>query len=130
MELVQKQKIEITCPVCGLYDLKDEYDICHVCFWENDLYQYNNPNSRGGANHLSLNDYKKWWQCLERLMPKLIEKYKVKQSKKHFWKYDNLLVPKRYISMFEKELADNNIEFEQKLNSVRICPNPNHVPKV
>ncbi|MCM1042810.1 MAG: hypothetical protein NC350_01200 [Corallococcus sp.] len=47
------------CPICGKYDLKYEYDICKVCFWEYDSYQYANPDEDGSANRLSLNNYKK-----------------------------------------------------------------------
>ena len=49
------------CPICGQTILESEYDICKICYWENDDYQRENPNSRGGANNLSLNDYKIDW---------------------------------------------------------------------
>lgn len=46
------------CPVCNQYDFKDEYDICRVCFWENDPLQNENPTCLG-ANRTSLIEYKK-----------------------------------------------------------------------
>ena len=79
---------DIICPICGKSKLKDESDICGVCFWENDTYQLKNPEE-SGANALCLNDYKKWWNVLELIMPKLILDYNIKQAHKHFWKYDN-----------------------------------------
>ncbi|MDR0501302.1 MAG: hypothetical protein LBG97_08715 [Coriobacteriales bacterium] len=51
------------CPVCGYMTLKaDEiYDICAICMWEDDPIQNEDPDYSGGANDLSLNDYKTKW---------------------------------------------------------------------
>lgn len=47
------------CYCCGYYTLSSgdmsSYEICNVCFWEDDEYQYDNPDSAGGANKVSLN---------------------------------------------------------------------------
>ena len=47
-----------TCPCCGYKTLTDQppdtYDICAVCYWEDDGYQYENPAEEGGANGVSL----------------------------------------------------------------------------
>ena len=53
------------CPVCGKYLFEDgpgSYEICPICDWEDDLVQEENPDYRGGANHESLNEYKKKWE--------------------------------------------------------------------
>jgi formate/nitrite transporter FocA (FNT family) len=45
------------CPCCGhfTFEKKDRaYDICPVCFWEDDPEQYANPLLERGANHVSL----------------------------------------------------------------------------
>lgn len=45
------------CPCCGYYtfDKKERtYDICPVCFWEDDPEQYANPLMPNGANHVAL----------------------------------------------------------------------------
>lgn len=49
------------CPVCGKYDFTDysSYDICPFCGWEDDGTQFDDPDYRGGANELSLNQYRK-----------------------------------------------------------------------
>ena len=46
-----------TCNCCGYKTLSEEphgtYEICDICFWEDDYVQFKNPNSKG-ANHVSL----------------------------------------------------------------------------
>lgn len=52
------------CPICGKYKFNDYglFDICPNDGWEDDPLQNENPNYSGGANNLSLNDYKKDYQ--------------------------------------------------------------------
>jgi len=35
---------------------RGRYDICPVCGWEDDDWQFNKPDHPGGANHVSLNE--------------------------------------------------------------------------
>ena len=47
------------CPVCGYFTFESEpngtYDICPVCFWEDDPVAYKEPDKNvGGANNVSL----------------------------------------------------------------------------
>lgn len=59
------------CPCCGFYTMPqsigDTYDICPVCYWEDDGLQLQNPDIAGGANKVSLNEarenYKKFGAC-------------------------------------------------------------------
>jgi len=59
------------CPCCGNYTLEEEenneWNICPVCFWENDKFQLENPDYAGGANKISLNEskenYKEFGAC-------------------------------------------------------------------
>jgi hypothetical protein len=48
---------EFPCPCCG-YLVHEEgpgsYDICPICFWEDDLSQLRFPTMAGGANRVSL----------------------------------------------------------------------------
>lgn len=63
------------CPVCGKYEFPDynSFDICSYCGWEDDNVQLNDPNYSGGANNLSLKDYKKQYE------------QKVKNNPKYKW---------------------------------------------
>ncbi len=51
------------CPCCGYHTLGDlcpgSYEICPVCFWEDDLTQFENPELSGGANRVSLAEAKR-----------------------------------------------------------------------
>ena len=49
------------CPVCGKYEFEmhNDFDICEVCHWENDGIQELNPDYKGGANIMSLNQMRK-----------------------------------------------------------------------
>ena len=49
------------CPCCGFYtlDSRGEYDICEVCFWEDDPSQSEDELDDGGANHVSLVEARK-----------------------------------------------------------------------
>ncbi len=45
------------CPCCNHFTFEKKeraYDICPVCFWEDDPFQYENPMMENGANHVSL----------------------------------------------------------------------------
>lgn len=48
------------CPCCGHLTLSQApsgtYDICPVCFWEDDGVQYRDPGYAGGANDVSLDE--------------------------------------------------------------------------
>ena len=48
------------CPCCGFVTLEEappgSYFICPVCFWEDDPVQFDDPDYRGGANVVSLNE--------------------------------------------------------------------------
>lgn len=48
------------CPVCGEYEFEgyDCMDICNFCDWCDDAFQENNPDYKGGANKMSLNEAK------------------------------------------------------------------------
>ena len=53
------------CPVCGMYEFpeKDSFDVCQVCGWEDDLLQLVEPDFAGGANRLSLNQFREKWEA-------------------------------------------------------------------
>nr|WP_217895895.1 CPCC family cysteine-rich protein [Marininema halotolerans] len=51
------------CPCCGYLtfdeDSLGEYEICAVCFWEDDPVQREDPTYAGGANTMSLEQARK-----------------------------------------------------------------------
>jgi hypothetical protein len=48
-------QVNLTCPCCGYQTVFCEYDICHVCGWENDFVQRDNPDMTG-ANRVTLRE--------------------------------------------------------------------------
>jgi hypothetical protein len=64
------------CPCCGFFTIGEEppgtFEICPVCFWEDDYIQFGDPDFRGGANHVSLkearNNFKAFGASEERVM--------------------------------------------------------------
>ena len=56
----EKREEGFLCPVCGSYEFarSGDFDICPKCGWENDRLQFDNPDFAGGANEMSLNEYK------------------------------------------------------------------------
>ena len=58
-----KLELKYTCPCCGYKTLDEEppgtYDICPICFWEDDGVQFDDPDYEGGANEVSLRQAQK-----------------------------------------------------------------------
>ena len=50
-----------TCPCCGYKTLQERFlfDICDICYWEDDNVQAVNPDVEGGANVVSLRQAQK-----------------------------------------------------------------------
>lgn len=64
LETVSKVLV-FKCPVCGQYAFKSgpgSYEICPVCGWEDDKTQFHDPTLSGGANKLSLKEYKEQYE--------------------------------------------------------------------
>lgn len=55
---VKTLRQQYACPCCGYLTLSEEppgtYEICSICFWEDDAVQFNSPDNEGGANKVSL----------------------------------------------------------------------------
>ena len=51
------------CPCCGWKTLDEKppgtFNICAICFWEDDNLQFDDPDYAGGANHPSLRQAQK-----------------------------------------------------------------------
>lgn len=45
------------CQCCGYNIISSppiSFEICEICFWQNDAFQNENPNDSGGPNNISL----------------------------------------------------------------------------
>lgn len=66
MENINKKEKHTTqpykCKVCEIGNISSIHDICMFCGWEDDALQNKQPDYMGGANHMSLNQYKKFWK--------------------------------------------------------------------
>ena len=74
---MDKQPRKYFCPCCG-YDTLDEeppgtYQICKICFWEDDPIQFYDPNYKGGANTVSLIQAQKNFEMFGACEKKFIE---------------------------------------------------------
>ena len=51
------------CPCCGYLTLSEgghwTFEICPICFWEDDKVQFEDPSYSGGANKVSLEQARK-----------------------------------------------------------------------
>lgn len=62
-----------TCPCCGYKTLEEEheYDICPICYWEDDWFQFKYVD-KTGANNVSLRkaqrNYLEFGACEERVL--------------------------------------------------------------
>ena len=67
---------KFACPCCGYKTLNEEptgtWEICQVCFWEDDPIQFDDINYEGGANTISLlqsqRNFLKFGACEERFI--------------------------------------------------------------
>jgi uncharacterized Zn finger protein (UPF0148 family) len=65
-----KKLYDVKCPVCGETIIPEEGEICPVCGWEHDMAQLEDPDLTGGANEMSLNQYRKWFASQRAKNPK------------------------------------------------------------
>lgn len=87
------QPKKFTCPCCGYKTLDEEppgtYDICPVCFWEDDNLQFADPDYRGGANGLSLREAQKNFSefgACDRRSIKLVRQQRDRYERDTEWK--------------------------------------------
>ena len=71
---MEENKKKFRCPCCGYYTLEEvgKFEICPVCYWEDDPSQESDPLMEGGANELSLRECRRNFQtcgaCEERFL--------------------------------------------------------------
>ena len=70
-------KKKYRCPCCGHHTFKNkpvgEYDICPVCFWEDDPFAYADPDEAGDCNQVSLNQAKENFKQFGTCHPDMVE---------------------------------------------------------
>ncbi len=72
---------KVTCPCCGYKTIEEEYDICPICSWENDLIQKDDPDYSGGANGPSLKEAQRNFKEFGAVEKRLISQVKKPNSK-------------------------------------------------
>ena len=50
------------CKICGMGNIDFIHDICQFCGWEDDDIQQDEHDYVVDANHMSFNQYKKFWE--------------------------------------------------------------------
>ena len=55
-------KLPHKCKICGVGDIEDDHGVCKICGWEDDDIQNEEPDYEGGANEMSFNQYRKFWE--------------------------------------------------------------------
>lgn len=72
------------CPCCGYLTLSEPsrgtYEICPVCYWEDDQAQFIDSALRGGANNVSLNEARKSFASIGASQEKFLSKVRAPSS--------------------------------------------------
>ena len=84
----------VKCPICGYYTFKDglglTFDICPVCFWEDDIFDYDEPDADTGANCVSLQEARENYLKIGAIHPDF-KKY-VRPPKKMKWNKNEVII--------------------------------------
>ena len=68
------------CPCCDYFTLEEvgNYDICPICFWENDGLDIDGIDKHSGPNHMTIREgranFLKYGACEERFIKKVVPK--------------------------------------------------------
>lgn len=67
-DVMSKDILKNSCPVCGYLTLdeRDSFDICAICFWEDDGIDDFEVNKDSGPNHMTLNEGREIFQEAKR----------------------------------------------------------------
>ena len=62
--MIAGKEIYLPCPCCGNPTISEigVYEICPICYWEDDPIQFNDPSYSGGANKESLSKARERWR--------------------------------------------------------------------
>lgn len=90
---LERLQVKFTCHCCGYKTLDEEptdtYEICEICFWEDDGVQFRDPDFEGGPNDVTLRqaqqNYIKFGACQEDCI-EFVRKPNKKDIKDPNWK--------------------------------------------
>ena len=95
IDVNSKEILRNTCPVCGYLTLdeRDSFEICSICFWEDDGIDDCEANLMSGPNHMTLNEARHKFQTAKNIIlnPENDNSIKSKISA-YFLELDNLIV--------------------------------------
>lgn len=105
MKIVENGKLveqkQNKCKVCGLGEIEHDFAICEYCGWEADGVQNDDPDYMGGANDMSLNQYKQFWE----------------ENKEDLLKHKENLPPfEKAREYYEKNFKEQNEAYFRKIN--------------
>jgi hypothetical protein len=85
---------KFACPCCGYKTLGEKpggtYNICEVCFWEDDPVQLDEPDYEGGANRVSLKQGQRNFQefgACNRDMVKNVRRPNLDEGRDDNWRF-------------------------------------------
>jgi len=87
---LKKKKKMYQCPCCDYFTLETKagYDICPVCFWEDDGVEFENLDEESDPNHMTLREgranFKKYGACDLTMVKNVLSE---KDRKKYKYKF-------------------------------------------
>ena len=90
-----KEILRNTCPVCGYLTLdeRDSFEICSICFWEDDGIDDFEANLVSGPNHMTLKEARHKFQTAKNILLNSKNDNSIKSKiSTDFLKLDNLIV--------------------------------------
>ena len=107
-----------TCPCCGykVFERSSNYEVCPICFWEDDAIQSADPWFCGGANAPSLAEAQKHYEkfgAMEKRFLRHVRKPMKNDNKDPEW---------RLLNRSDREFVTTPMEIEENLNNNRIIP--------
>ncbi len=89
----KNQKEKFVCPCCGYKTMSEKprtLEICQVCYWEDDPFQFDDPDSEGWANGVSLRqgqkNFQKFGAC-SRDMVENVRRPNIDELRDDNWKF-------------------------------------------
>lgn len=60
--MIANRREEKQCACCGYFSISEEWEICSVCFWEDNWYQAAHMDDAAGPNTICLRDARENFQ--------------------------------------------------------------------